>query len=141
MPELHVKLITQERVLFDGAAESVMVPAANGYLGVLPKHAPLMAALGNGVLKISRGGKDEEVYYAVFGGFLQVKDDLVTVLADQAVAAAEIDPLQAREEVSRLQKALAEQAPGEQQRQLSHELEEARVRDQAARQAGGKPDF
>ena len=127
MELIKTRVITQERILFEGVADSVIAPAINGYLGVLPGHAPLMAALGNGTLKISRGATDD--YFAVFGGFLQVKGDHVIVLADSAVAATEIDLQQARDQVERAEDALSNgPAGGKGWDELNRDVEVARVR-------------
>ncbi|HUU28103.1 MAG TPA: ATP synthase F1 subunit epsilon [archaeon] len=128
---LNTKVITQERVLFEGQAERLVVPAVNGYLGILPKHAPLMAALGNGVLKISV--KKDNTYFAVFGGFLQVKDNRVIILADKAIAAANIDLAEAEKDLSELKISLESGGEGARDwHRLSREIELARVRSKAA---------
>ena len=80
---LNTKIVTQEQVIYEGQADSVVVPAAGGQMGILRNHAPLMAALGVGVLKI-HDGADKEDYFAVSGGFVQVKDNRVIILADRA---------------------------------------------------------
>lgn len=79
---LRVSVISPEKVVFEGAAESVIAPAWEGELGILRGHAPLMALLGNGSLRIARGGNTET--FRVSGGFLQVLDDVVTVLSEHA---------------------------------------------------------
>ena len=82
---LHVLVISPERTVFDGRADSVVAPAWNGQLGILRGHAPLMALLGSGELRVSSGGSTEQ--FRVDGGFLQVVDDRVTVLSERAEAA------------------------------------------------------
>lgn len=78
---LRVSVITPERTLFDGAADSVVAPAWDGELGILRGHAPLMALLGEGRLRIRRGEQTE--LFHVAGGFLQVIDNVVTVLSER----------------------------------------------------------
>lgn len=82
---LHVVVLSPERTVFEGTAEQVIAPAHNGSLGILRGHAPLMALLGEGALRITSGG--QELRYTVSGGFLQVADNQVTVLSERAEAA------------------------------------------------------
>ena len=83
---LHVVVLSPERTVFEGAADSVVAPAYNGSLGILRGHAPLMALLGEGSLRITSGGR--ELRFEVAGGFLQVADNQVTVLSEHAAEAA-----------------------------------------------------
>jgi F-type H+-transporting ATPase subunit epsilon len=83
--DLHVVVISPERTVFDGAAESVVAPAWDGEIGILRGHAPLMAVLGSGHLRVTSGGRVERFH--VSGGFLQVVDDVVTVLSERAEVA------------------------------------------------------
>ncbi|HEX7239319.1 MAG TPA: F0F1 ATP synthase subunit epsilon [Longimicrobiaceae bacterium] len=82
---LRVSVLSPEQTVFEGEATQVIAPALNGQLGILRGHAPLMAILGEGVLRIDTGR--ETVRFQVAGGFLQVVDDVVTVLSEQAAAA------------------------------------------------------
>jgi F-type H+-transporting ATPase subunit epsilon len=77
---LQVSVISPERTIFEGEAESVIVPSWDGELGILRGHAPLMAILGKGELRIRSGGRVES--FEVAGGFLQVVDNQVTVLSE-----------------------------------------------------------
>ena len=79
---LHVVVISPEKTIFEGDADSVIAPAYDGELGILRGHAPLMALLGSGDLRIRRGGSTESFH--VEGGFLQVVDNVVTVLSEHA---------------------------------------------------------
>ncbi len=79
---LHVVVISPEQSIFEGDADSVIVPAFDGELGILRGHAPLMALLGTGDLRIRSGGSTERFH--VQGGFLQVVDNVVTVLSEHA---------------------------------------------------------
>ncbi|TDA69743.1 MAG: F0F1 ATP synthase subunit epsilon [Clostridia bacterium] len=86
---LELKIVTPERVLMQTEAEAVVVPAELGYLGVLPGHAPLLAALKAGVIRYRREGQMRSL--AVSGGFMEVASNRVVVLADTAETAEEID--------------------------------------------------
>ena len=82
---LRVVVISPEKTLFEGTADSVIAPAWDGELGILRGHAPLMALLGSGDLRVRQGGATE--HFHVEGGFLQVVDNVVTVLSERAEAA------------------------------------------------------
>jgi F-type H+-transporting ATPase subunit epsilon len=79
---LQVSVISPEQVLYEGTASSVTAPAFDGELGILPMHAPLMTLLGTGTLRVesSEGLKR----FQVSGGFLQVVDDTVRVVTEEA---------------------------------------------------------
>lgn len=79
---LSVAVISPERTIFDGEADLVVAPAWDGEVGILRGHAPLMALLGEGELRIRSG--DAEQRFRVAHGFLQVVDDTVTVLSERA---------------------------------------------------------
>jgi F-type H+-transporting ATPase subunit epsilon len=79
---LQVSVISPERTIFEGEADSVVVPAWDGEIGILRGHAPLMALLGTGPVRIRHGGKTE--MFEVRGGFLQVANNRVSVLSESA---------------------------------------------------------
>jgi ATP synthase F1 epsilon subunit len=82
--ELAVSVISPERVLFEGTAQAVVVPAFDGEVGILPQHAPLMTLLGHGTLRVDTGAGARR--FRVGGGFLQVVDDQVRVVTESADA-------------------------------------------------------
>jgi len=103
---LSVQIITPERVVFqEEGVESVTLPGSEGELTVLPRHAPLMTALRPGALRFRRGGEEFDV--ALSGGFLEVRDDKVIVLASTAERGDEIDAARAEEARLRAQERLA----------------------------------
>ena len=79
---LHVVVISPEQTVFEGRADAVVAPAWDGEVGILRGHAPLMAVLGTGEIRITRAGTVER--FNVEGGFLQVVDNVVTVLSERA---------------------------------------------------------
>ena len=79
---MHVTVISPERAVFEGDAESVIAPAYDGQVGILPRHAPFMTLLGEGELKVRHAGTTHS--FGVRGGFLQVVDDVVRVVAEYA---------------------------------------------------------
>jgi F-type H+-transporting ATPase subunit epsilon len=81
---LNVSVISPEAVLYEGTTDSVVAPAWDGSVGILTGHAPMMALLGKGVLKVGGAGGRE---FNVEGGFLQVADNNVRVVTEKASAA------------------------------------------------------
>jgi F-type H+-transporting ATPase subunit epsilon len=105
MSSMHVELVSVERALWSGEAEAVFARTTEGELGVLPGHTPLLGALAPGwVVRIVRAG-ERELRVAVHGGFLSVRPDGVSVLAEMAETAEEIDVARAREALSRAESA------------------------------------
>lgn len=106
MSELSVKLVTPERELVSTRVDQVTAPSVMGEVGILPDHLPLLAALRAGPVGLFRGGRAD--YYSVSGGFLEVHDNIVTILADSAESARELDTRRSRHALedarSRLQK-------------------------------------
>ena len=86
---IQVDIITQERIVFSGQVDSVNLPGAEGRMGVLPNHSPLLTTLDFGEVYIRREGVEE--YFAIGGGFVEIQPDHVTILADSAEQADEID--------------------------------------------------
>ena len=80
---MKVSVISPERTVYEGEADQVIVPAWDGQLGVLKGHAPMLVLLGEGELRITGGGGGEQKFH-IKGGFLQVADDVVTVLSEHA---------------------------------------------------------
>jgi F-type H+-transporting ATPase subunit epsilon len=103
---LLLEIVTPERQVFSDQVDSVVCPGIEGELGVLPKHAPLLTTLGVGELRIRRGNDEE--FFAIAGGFLQVRPDKVVVMAETADMAAEINVEAAEEARREAERALAE---------------------------------
>ena len=82
---LTVSVISPEKVLFEGTVDSVVAPAFDGEVGILPQHAPMMTLLGNGELRLGTGGSAGK--YRINGGFLQVLNDTVRVVTETATEA------------------------------------------------------
>jgi len=86
---IQCDIITQERIVFSGQVDSVNLPGAEGRMGVLPNHSPLLTTLDFGEVYVRREGAEE--YFAIGGGFVEIQPDHVTILADSAEQADEID--------------------------------------------------
>ena len=85
--KLRVEVVSPEAILYQGGAGSVVVPAYDGLVGILPRHAPMLALLGKGILTI-RGGQQGEQRFQVSGGFVQVRANVVRVVAEVAAVTA-----------------------------------------------------
>ncbi len=101
---LHLQVITPDRLVLDEYVGRVTLPETDGYVTLLPGHAALVAELGSGQLEFELGGEARAM--AVCGGFLQVQENIVKVLANSALAASEIDINRAREAEQRAQQRL-----------------------------------
>jgi len=101
---LRLEVITPERVVYTDDVDMVIAPATDGYVGILPHHAPLLTTLGPGEFRVKKGGVEEVL--AVFGGFMDVRGDRVTVLTEDAEHAEDIDAKQAQDARDRAQQAL-----------------------------------
>ena len=102
---LHLEVITPERKVYEEDVDMVVAPASEGYVGILPHHAPLFTTLGPGEFRVKRGRVEEVL--AVFGGFMDVRGDRVVVLTDAAEPAEEIDASRAQQARDRAQEVLA----------------------------------
>lgn len=96
---LELEIVTPEKHMLDEIVDYVEVPGKEGYMGVLPGHAPVLSELGTGTLFYRKGG--EVQYFAALGGFVEVLPGRVIVLADACERAAEIDVERARTSLER----------------------------------------
>ena len=103
---IHVDIVSAEGEIFSGAAKMVFLPAAEGEIGVAPRHAPLLALLKAGEVRVQPEEGDEQSFY-VGGGALEVQPTKVTVLADTAARAADLDEAAALAARARAEEALA----------------------------------
>jgi F-type H+-transporting ATPase subunit epsilon len=103
---IHVDIVSAEGEIFSGPAKMVFLPAAEGEIGVAPRHAPLLALLKAGEVRVQPEEGDEQSFY-VGGGALEVQPMKVTVLADTAARAADLDEAAALAARQRAEEALA----------------------------------
>jgi F-type H+-transporting ATPase subunit epsilon len=106
---IRCEIVSQDRTVFQGDVDIVVLPAAAGEMGILPHHAPVLAILKYGVIKIRRDGKEE--LFTVAGGMAEVQPDIVTVLADAAENIEDIDITRAKAAKKRAEEALANLKP------------------------------
>jgi F-type H+-transporting ATPase subunit epsilon len=112
MPEaIELVIVTPEKQLLRNKAAEVQMPGENGYLGILPGHAPLMTELGIGELSYRDIGGKESAHVAIVRGFAEVLPDRVTILAETAERAEEIDVQRAKDALARAEKRLAANDP------------------------------
>ena len=120
---LHVEVVTAERELYNGEANLVSAPGTEGRMGILPRHAALLTALAPGELRIELNGANEPLF--VSGGFLEVSNNSVTVLADTAEHAEEIDQARAEEARRRAEESLRDVQSETERAELQAALERA----------------
>ncbi|EMO53599.1 ATP synthase F1 subunit epsilon [Leptospira noguchii] len=87
--KLKVSVISPEKILYKGEVDSLIVPGSEGFFGILPDHAPLVATLGIGVLEIRKSDKLKVL--SVEGGFIEVKDNSISILTDHGALKEDID--------------------------------------------------
>ena len=107
MPGIKLDIVTAERMVYSDDVDMVMAPGAEGELGILPHHTPLMTTLLPGELRIKKGA--EETALAISGGFLEVRPDRVVILADSAERAEDIDVDRAEAARKRARERLSQQ--------------------------------
>ena len=108
---IRCEIVSQDRTVFQGDVDIVVLPGAAGEMGILPHHAPVLATLKYGVIKIRRDGREE--LFSVAGGVAEVQPEIVTVLADAAENVEDIDITRAKAAKKRAEDALAKMKPEE----------------------------
>jgi len=106
LPKLKFEIVTAERVVYSDDVDIVIAPGVEGQLGILPSHAPLLTTLQPGELVVRKDGEETAMF--VSGGFLEIMQNRVTVLADVAERAEEIDVARAEEAKRRAERKLEE---------------------------------
>jgi F-type H+-transporting ATPase subunit epsilon len=106
---VRCEIVSQDRLVWEGDADMVIVPGEAGDMGILPNHAPLLSTLRYGILTVRYQGREE--VFAIAGGVIEVQPEIITVLADAAESVAEIDVARAQEARERAEKMLEEGPP------------------------------
>ena len=109
MATMHCDIVSAEKEIFSGAVTMVSLRGSIGELGILPGHAPLLTGIRPGPVRLRLESGEEEVFFAS-GGYLEVQPGIVTILADTASRAEDIDEAAAVEAREAAERALAEQA-------------------------------
>lgn len=127
---LTVRVITPGKIVWDAPADEVILPATSGSLGILTGHAPLLTALGTGVMRVK--SSNEWTTIAVMGGFAEVERNEVAVLVNRAERGDSIDLSQAVAERDAAEKALAAATDKKAQLQAQQDMQRAKALVQAA---------
>lgn len=106
---IRCEIVSQDRMVYEGDVDIVVLPGMDGEMGVLPHHAPLLTTLKYGIIKVR--AKDTEQVFAVAGGVAEIQPNIVTVLADAAENVQEIDVARAEAARKRAEEALAQVKP------------------------------
>ena len=105
---IRCEIVSQDRTVFTGDVDIVVLPGTEGEMGILPKHAPVLTTLKFGIIKVRKSGKEE--IFTVAGGIAEVQPDIITILADAAENVEEIDVTRADAARVRAEEALAKNA-------------------------------
>ena len=116
---IRCEIVSQDRTVFQGDVDIVILPGVAGEMGILPHHAPVLTILKYGVIKVRKDGKED--VFTVAGGMAEVQPDIVTILADAAENIKEIDVTRAQAAKKRAEDALAKLKPEDQDAYLRME--------------------
>jgi len=106
---IRCEIVSQDRVVFEGDVDMIIIPGVAGEMGILPNHAPLLTTMKFGILKIRQQNKEE--IFTIAGGVAEIQPDLVTILADAAENVAEIDVARAEAARKRAEELLKSKLP------------------------------
>jgi F-type H+-transporting ATPase subunit epsilon len=135
---IRVDIVTQDGPLFsEPAADMVIVPGAEGEMGILPRHAALLTMLAPGELRVRKGGAEES--FIVYGGVVEVRPDRVIVLADTAESTYDLDVQAAKEARERAQTVMREGLPKDDSIALAHDLRRANLQENILRKVRARP--
>lgn len=116
---IRCEIVSQDRMVYQGDVDIVVLPGTEGEMGILPNHAPLLTTLKIGIIKVRSHGKEE--IFTVAGGVAEIQPDIVTVLADAAENVEEIDVARAEAARKRAEASLAKSVPDDTDAYLSVE--------------------
>jgi F-type H+-transporting ATPase subunit epsilon len=102
---IHIHIVSAETEIFSGTANMVFAPAEMGEVGIAPRHTPLLTRLKPGEVRVQMDGQDEQFFY-VSGGMLEIQPHVVTVLADTAIRATDLDEAAAIKAKERAERAM-----------------------------------
>ncbi len=106
---IHVDIVSAEKEIFSGLAEMVFAPAEMGEVGIAPRHAPLITRLNPGEVRVKINENESQPYF-ISGGILEVQPHVVTILADTAIRAKDIDEAAALKAKEKAEEALADKS-------------------------------
>ena len=133
---IRCEIVSQDRTVFEGDVDIVVIPGTDGEMGILPNHAPLLSTIRLGVIRVRQAGQEQ--LFTITGGLVEVQPTIVTILADAAEDIAEIDIARAEEAKRRAEQRLAEGLPLNTEAHLAAEaaLHRSTLRLEVARRYG-----
>jgi F-type H+-transporting ATPase subunit epsilon len=138
MSTIQVEIVSAEGAIYSGQAEMVIAPAKMGEVGITPRHAPLLTDLRPGEVRLQMPGDADQLFFYVTGGILEVQPHLVTVLADTALHAEQLDENAAMEARKEAEEAMKGATGKEDIEKAQEQLVEAAARYRAAQKLRGK---
>lgn len=138
MSTMQVEIVSAEGHIFSGSAKMIIAPAKMGDLGITPRHAPLLTNLRPGEIRVQLPEHDEELIFYVTGGIIEIQPHLVTILADSALQAEQLDEQAARQAHQAAEEALKGATRKEDIQHAQAQLVEAAARYRAAQRLKGK---
>jgi F-type H+-transporting ATPase subunit epsilon len=135
MSTISLDFVSQDHMVFSGDVGEVIAPGSEGQLAILPKHAPLITVLNPGEVVVRREGEDD-LYFAVSGGWMEVRPDKITILARTAERSDEIDLQRAEAARVRAAELLSESSRIEERPRLESALKRSQIRLKVARRRG-----
>lgn len=136
MSSIRLDFVSQDHMVFSADVTEIIAPGIEGELGILPKHAPLMTILAAGEIVVKRAD-GEDLFFAVSGGWMEVRPDKVTILARTAERSDEIDLSRAEAARARAEELLAQGVDQEGRVQLEMALKRSQIRTKVARRRSG----
>jgi F-type H+-transporting ATPase subunit epsilon len=135
---IRCEIVSQDRMVFEGEADAVIIPGVVGEMGILSHHAPLLSTLKFGILKVRHHGRED--YFTVAGGVVEVQPHIVTILADAAENVEEINVARAEDARRRAEQMLKEGPPADTDTYLAMEaaLRRSNLRLEAVRRYRGE---
>lgn len=124
---IQVDIVSPDKSLFSGEANMVTLPGQNGEIGIMGSHAPLLSTLGVGEVVVQQTDGDP-VYIALAGGVVEVRPNKVTILADEADSAEDIDVQSVEQALARARQSLEENPPSEERAQLLAAIQRSNLR-------------
>jgi F-type H+-transporting ATPase subunit epsilon len=122
---IHVDIVSAEGQIHSGSAEMVYAPGIMGELGIAPRHTPLVTRLKPGEVRIEEKAGNPQAHYFISGGMLEIQPHVVTILADTAVRATDLDEAAALEAKKRAEEAMRDRSADFEYAQAQAELAEA----------------
>jgi F-type H+-transporting ATPase subunit epsilon len=136
MSTVRLDFVSQDHMVFSGEVNEILAPGIDGELGILPRHAPMITVLAPGEVLVKREGQ-EDIFFAVSGGWMEVLPNQVTILARTAERSDEIDVQRAEAARARAEELLAQGVTREERAGLEMQLRRSQIRLRVGRRQGG----